>query len=398
MKNKDFGKLYSEEISLLTPQEHLDYVALNLKKIKEFRRGFNIPLVGIAGADGKSTTKGMLSAILSQRGPVLETPLFCDSASVISSTLLQLKKEHQFGLIELGIVNPQQFKLAVELTEPHIAVITNIGEARLARLGDKYLLADAKVELVRQLKADDYAILNIDDELVSGMGSFASTQRIIKFGFNQAAHFFASDLQYLGPDGIQFTVNNYYQFHLAVYGSTAVSNALAAIAVSRVLGFEFDEINKGLRENFQMIPGRGNLINLGDIYILDHTYNATVNAVSKACDSLVQFKKYSHQLMLVLGSLDEVSPSMKDIHLNIGYYISALPIDIIITVGESAKFIAQGIRKINHNKKVLKHCDVPEAVTEQVQKLLSPHTTILMMGAKSLNLSQQLQQLVSRLR
>ncbi len=298
--------MYSEEISLLTPREHTEYVELNLKKIREFRKGFDIPFIGISGADGKSTTKGMLSAILSQRGLVLETPLFCDSATAVSSTLLQLTKEHKFGLIELGIINAEQFKLAVQLTEPQVAVITNIGEARLARFGDKYLLADAKVELVRQLNVDGFAVLNIDDELVSGMSSFAATQRIIKFGFNQAAHFFASDLHYLGPDGIQFCVNNYYQFHLPVYGSTAVSNALAAISVSRVLGLEFDEINKGLRQNFQLIPGRGNLINLGDIYILDHTYNATINSVSKACDSLVQFKKYSHNLMLVLGSLDEV--------------------------------------------------------------------------------------------
>ena len=398
MKNKDFGKLYSEEISLLTPREHTEYVELNLKKIREFRKGFDIPFIGISGADGKSTTKGMLSAILSQRGPVLETPLFCDSATVVSSALLQLTKEHKFGLIELGIVNPEQFKLAVQLTEPQVAVITNIGEARLARFGDKYLLADAKVELIRQLKTEGFAVLNIDDELVSGMSSFAATQRIIKFGFNQAAHFFASDLQYLGPDGIQFSVNNYYQFHLPVYGSTAVSNALAAISVSRVLGLEFEEITKGLRQNFQLIPGRGNLINLGDIYILDHTYNATINSVSKACDSLVQFKKYSHNLMLVLGSLDEVGPSMKDIHLNIGYYISALPIDTVLTVGKDAQFIAEGIRKINHNKKILKHCEQPEAVPAEVMNLISPHTTVLMMGAKSLNLSQQLQQLISRLR
>jgi UDP-N-acetylmuramoyl-tripeptide--D-alanyl-D-alanine ligase len=317
---------------------------------------------------------------------------------VVSSTLLQLTKEHKYGLIELGIINPEQFKLAVQLTEPQVAVITNIGEARLARFGDKYLLADAKVELIRQLKTDGFAILNIDDELVSGMSSFAATQRIIKFGFNQAAHFFASDLQYLGPDGIQFSLNNYYQFHLPVYGSTAVSNALAAISVSRVLGLEFEEITKGLRQNFQLIPGRGNLINLGDIYILDYTYNATINSVSKACDSLVQFKKYSHNLMLVLGSLEEVGPSMKDIHLNIGYYISALPIDIVLTVGQDAQFIAEGIRKINHNKKILKHCEQPEAVPAEVMNLISPHTTVLMMGAKSLNLSQQLQQLISQLR
>jgi UDP-N-acetylmuramoyl-tripeptide--D-alanyl-D-alanine ligase len=165
-----------------------------------------------------------------------------------------------------------------------------------------------------------------------------------------------------------------------------------------VLGLEFEEITRGLRQNYQLIAGRGNLLNLGDVYILDHTYNATINSVSKACDSLVQFKKYSANLMLVLGNLDDVDSSMKDIYLNIGYYISALPIDTIVTVGQHARFFAEGIQKINHNKKILHHCEEPAALPEKVLQLLSPHTTILMMGAKSLNLSQQLQQLVSRLR
>ncbi|MCK4893534.1 MAG: UDP-N-acetylmuramoyl-tripeptide--D-alanyl-D-alanine ligase [Calditrichia bacterium] len=398
MNSKNLEKLYADEISLLTPPEYSDYVNLNLKKIREFRRNFNIPIIGVAGTEGKSTTKRMLSAILSQRGPVLETPLDCDSASVVTSTLLQLEKQYQYGLLELGIINHQQFKLAVDVAEPNIGVITNIGEAHLARMGDKYKIADAKVELVRHLNPQDFAVLNIDDELVSGMESFAKTQRIIKFGFNQAAHFYATDIDFLGPDGVEFTLNNYYKFNLPIYGSTAVSNALAAIATARILNFEFEEIIEGLKKNFKLIPGRGNFTAIGDVQFLDHTYNATVNSVSKACESLVQFKKYSNNLILVLGSLEELGDESKEIHMKIGYYISALPIDVVLTVGNDARYVGDGIRQINHNKKVVQHCEAPQEIPALVPKYIQPNTTLLMIGGRSLKLSTQLKKLMTVLK
>ncbi len=398
MIKKNLDKLYSEEISPATSPEYAEYVHLNLKKIKEFRKNFQIPVIGVAGADGKTTTKGMLSAILGQRGKILQTPLDCDSASIVSSTLLRLNNDYSYCLIELGIFNQEQFKLAVEMSQPDIGIVTNIGEAHLAKLGDKYLIANANVELIRHLKADGYAVLNIDDELVSEMDTFAGTQRILKFGFNHAAHFHAAEIKYLGPDGMMFLVNNYYKFHLPIYSSTSVSNALAAIAAARILNFEFDEIQNGLKNHFKMIPGRGNFIELGDVFILDHTYNATINSVTKACESLVQFKNFSKNLILVIGSMDELGEKTINIHKNIGYYISALPIDMVITIGQDANYIAEGIRQINHNKKLLYHCQTAEQLPQTILNLLSPNTTILMTGGKSLNLKDYLANIIAKIK
>ncbi len=398
VNKKDIDKLYSEEISLIPSREYSDYVILNLRKIKELRRTFKGQVIAISGTEGKTTTKRMLSAILKQRGEVLETPLDCNSASIVTSTLLRLNSSFQYAVLELGIINREQFKLAVEVSEPEIGIVTNIGEAHLDTLGDKYSIADSKIELIRRLPPKGYAVLNIDDDLVSGMESFSPTHQVIKFGLNSNAHFFASDLNYLGPDGLEFVVNNYYKFHLPIYSSTSVSNALAAIATARILNFDFDEIKTGLENNFQLLPGRGNLVNLGDIFVLDYTYNATINAVSKACESLVQFKKFSKNLILVLGSLENLGSQSHNIHLNMGYYISALPIHTVITVGEDARLVGEGIRRINHNKKVIDHCEQPEMLPEKILHHLSPHTTVLMMGGKSLNLKSQLDELVRRIK
>jgi UDP-N-acetylmuramoyl-tripeptide--D-alanyl-D-alanine ligase len=398
MTKKQLEKLYSDEISLNPSKDISDYVEKNLLKVKELRKNFHIPVIGIAGSQGKTTTKRMLSAILSARGRVLETPLDSDSASAVTATLIQLNDSIKYVILELGMVNQEQFKRSVEVSQPTAGIITNIGESNLIDLSEKFVLADVKVELIRKLPPEGFALLNIDDELVSGMEAFCSTPRIIKFGLNSKAHFYASNINYLGPDGMEFHVNDYYRFHLPIYGSTSVSNALAAIATGRILNFEFDEIKLALEKNFELLTGRGNLINLKDVYILDHTYNATVNSVTKACESLVQFRKFSKHLILVLGDLEDLGKFSFKIHKNLGYYISALPIERIITVGKDSVLVGDGILEINHNKKKIEHCFDKEEITQRLLKKLEPDTTILMIGRKSLNLENELQSLVKKIK
>ncbi len=390
MSSKSLEHLYLDEISLLSNKEFEDYIRLNLRKIRVHRRQFDIPVIGIAGSEGKTTAKRMLSAILSDRHPILETPPDCSTTSGVTSTLLKLNETHKYAVLELGIVESSQFEWAVRVAEPNVAVVTNIGEAHLASLGDKYLIADAKVELVRRLPEDGIAILNIDDDLVSGMGKFSPSSKILKFGLNKNAHFFANKIEYLGPNGIVFYVNGFYDFHLPIYGSTSIYNALAAISVARILGFEFEEIKHALEKNFSLLEHRGNLITHQDIHILNYTYDATINSVNKACESLAQFKPYSKKRVLVIGDLSNPGPDEKNVHLKLGYYIAALPIDVVVTIGENAKYVAEGIKKMNHNKKVLKTCDGNDALIKAVQNHIEPQTTLLFIGSKDLKLSEPL--------
>lgn len=397
MTLKDLENLYSSEISLISSPEYAEYIQKNLQKIKEKRQSFHLPVIGIAGTNGKTTTKRMLSAILSRRGPVLETPLDCHTSSTVTSTLLKLNSSHKYAVLELGMISQNQFKLAVEVAKPTAGIVTNVGETDLDEPASGHLVANAKVELVRKLPPSGFALLNIDDELVSGMDALCSTQRIIKFGFNARAQFSASKLEYLGPEGMKFCVNNYYQFHLPIYSSTSVSNALAAISAARILGLEFDEIQNGLENDFSMLHGRGNFINLEDVYILDHTYSATINAVSKACESLVQFKKFSKKLILVLGDMERFRGHSAKIHRNLGYYISALPIDVVITVGGDSKFVGDGIRQINHTKKIIEHCAQKQELPARIIHNLEPHTTVLLIGSKDLSLGEELEVLIKKL-
>jgi UDP-N-acetylmuramoyl-tripeptide--D-alanyl-D-alanine ligase len=379
--------LYSDEISLFTESEFEEYVHLNLRKIAEYRRSFDIPVIGIAGADGKTTTKRMLSSILSASGSVLETPLDCSTTTGVTSTLLQLNNSYKYAIFELGIINPSQFEMAVGVASPNIAVITNIGEAQLTTLGEKFKIADAKLELIRKLPTNGFAVLNMDDELVSEMEKLSPTSHVIKFGLNENSHFYASNIKFLGPEGISFKLNNSYAFHLPIFSSASIYNALAAISVARALGIEFHEIQNSLHHHFRHLKHRGDLFQKNGINILDHTYNATVNSVTKACESLAQFKPFSENLILVISDVSNLGPKSEQFHLNLGFYISALPIDCVITIGKNSKYINEGIKKINHTNKKLESCFGFPQLKKTIQKYLKPHTTMLMMGNKDLKLS-----------
>lgn len=398
MNGDKTDRLYSDEISLFAEEEFSDFIRLNLKKIEEYRKSFDIPFIGISGSEGKTTTKRMISSILSTAGKTLETPLDCSTTSGVTSTLLKLNKDHNFAILELGILNPKQFEYAIRIARPNIAALTNIGEAHMASLGDKYTIANTNVELIRRLPSDGFAILNIDDELVSGMEKISPTPRVIKFGLNPGAHFFASNIRFLGPEGTQFEINKNYKFHLKIFGSASIYNALAAISVARALNFDFDVIRKSLEEKFEMLAHRGNLIQADDIYILDHSYDATINSIHKSCESLVQFKSHSEKLILVIGHIGNLGQKSKAIHLNLGYYLSALPIDTIITIGEEAKGIADGIRKINHTRKHIESISESEALSERIINHLEPNSTLLVIGNKSLKLNQTIDELILKIK
>ena len=393
MSTKKPENLYSDEISLLPVKDSDDIVHLNLKRILTDRLKFDIPVIGIAGAEGKTTTKRMLSAVLSKTYKILETPPDCSSTTGVTDTLTKLDKSHQLAILELGIIKKDQFIKAVKVSQPNIAVVTNIGEAHLASMGDKYLIANAKTELVRRLPKDGCAILNIDDDLVSALANFSPTPRVIKFGLNPNAQFYANKIQYLGPEGIVFYVNSYYPFHLPIYSSTSIYNALTAISVARYLGVDFADIQFALEQNFSLLPHRGNLLKKKDVYILDYTYDATVNSVNRACESLVQFKPYSHQLILVIGDLSNPGPKRKQAHLKIGYYVAAMPIHTIITVGEDAKYIAEGVKRMNYSNKTVKSVRNNEELIRILPDFLAPDATVLFMGSKDLNFSQPMNEI-----
>ncbi|HVN67800.1 MAG TPA: UDP-N-acetylmuramoyl-tripeptide--D-alanyl-D-alanine ligase, partial [Candidatus Sulfotelmatobacter sp.] len=211
------------------------------------RSKFNIPVVGVTGSVGKTTTKDMIAAILAQKYPTLKNEENFNNEIGVPLTLLKLAKKHQAAVIEMGMQGRGEIALLASIARPTIAVVTNIGEAHLGKLGSRKNIARAKAEIFKFLGKKHWAVINQDDEYYEHLTSNLKpqTSNIVTFGIIEKA-----DITPTALKGIE----------LPVPGEHNIYNALAAIAVARILKVNKSAIKKGL-ESFRPSSNRMDVIN-----------------------------------------------------------------------------------------------------------------------------------------
>jgi UDP-N-acetylmuramyl pentapeptide synthase len=321
------------------------------KKYIGLRRSFNKPVIGITGNLGKTSTLEMLRTILASRGKVLKSGQGYGNWKNNINTLEKLNSEYAYALFEFDYQRGNNFAEILRLIKPTIGIVTNIGDAHLNYLSSMMKVALQKSEVVKYLTRGGLAILNKDDELCSSLVDYIPTKNVIKYGLSHNADYFASDVKQLGPKGIKFKLNGKYSVSLPLYSIQDVYNFLAATASAVNMDFQLEEIIDIFQNKFQMAKGRGRLHRIDNYYLLDESYIATPRSLSKAARSLIGFKPYTKKLVFIVGDMTGAGVNVEDQHLNMGYFLSALPIDCLITVGDYAKYIAKGASLISSKGK-----------------------------------------------
>jgi len=321
------------------------------KRYLQLRRSFPKPVIGVTGNLGKTSTIEMINTLLTRNGKVLKNSRGHGNWQNNINLLERLSPDYDYALFEFDYQRGNHFSEILRLIKPTIGIVTNIGDAHLNYLGTIMQVVLEKSAVVKYLARDGIAILNKDDELSSALAGFITTKNIIKFGFSQSSDYYASDIKQLGPKGIRFKLNGKHSVHVPLFSIQDVYNFLAATACAQNLGFSIGEIVDIFHEGFELPSGRGRLLQYGSRYFLDESYLATPRSLSKAARSLIGFQPYTKNLFFIVGDMSGTGLKVEEQHLNMGYFISALPINNIITVGEYAKFIAQGASMITSNRK-----------------------------------------------
>lgn len=330
----------------LTAEESKRYISL--------RRQFNKPVIGVTGYLGKTATLEMLRVILEARGRVLKNSHGHGNWQNNISTLEKLSSEYDYAMFEFDFQRGNHFAEILRLIKPTIGIVTNIGDAHLNYLSNIMQVVLEKSAVVKYLARGGLAVLNKDDELSSSLVKHIATKNIVTFGFSHSANFIAAEIEQLGPDGIRFKLNDRFKVQLPIYSIQDVYNFLAAAASAVHLGFELPEIISLIRNKYEAPQGRGRLFKFDKYYLLDESYSATPRSLSKAARSLIGFRSYSQKLILIIGDMTSAGINVEDQHLNMGYFLSALPIDYLITVGEYARLIAKGASLIpSPDKKII---------------------------------------------
>lgn len=340
-------------------------------------------IVAVTGSVGKTTTKELLAAALATQGRVHKTEANYNNDIGVPKTLLQLRPEHRFGIVEMGMRGPGEIARLARIAEPDVAVITNVGTAHIGRLGSEQAIANAKCELLAELPSQGIAILNHDNARLTATAHTVWAGRTITFGLE------GGDVQgHL--DGATLEVQG-IRLPLPLPGRHNALNLLAAIAVMQALELDWHGLSAGLTVNLP--SGRARRVVLpNDLVLLDETYNAGFESMTAALQLLADTP--GQRRIAVLGTMKELGEQSIPLHRRIGQRISQLGLDCLLVLADpnGATAIAEAADGVE-TKAFTDHSRLAEHLLE----ILQPGDRILLKASRSVALDQVINQLISTL-
>lgn len=360
-----------------------------------WRKKNDIRVIGITGSVGKSTTKELVAAVLSQRYKTLKNPGNLNNEIGLPLTLLKLRKEHRRAVLELGFYVPGEIKFLCEIADPQVGMITNIGTVHAERAGSQEAIAQGKAELVESLPADPdgVAILNFDDLWVRKMAS-KTQARIFYYGLDERATLWADQVDGLGLEGISFRLhyrNETLHLKVPLIGRHSVHTALRAAAVGLVEGMTWHEIVNGLRSGNTQLRLVAVHAKNGAL-LLDDTYNASPQSTMAALNLLDEMPGHKIAVlgdMLELGRYEEIGHQMVGVR-------AAEVADEIITIGNRASIIAEFARKSRFSKLKITELTNSEEVIEFLKDRLEANDVVLVKGSRGMRMDRIVAELEDR--
>ena len=312
---------------------------LALKALALWYRGrFALPVVQVTGSAGKTTTKEMIAAVLSQRFSTLKTQANFNNAIGTPMTLLNLAPEHQAAVIETGMNHFGEIRYLGEMVRPTVAVITNVGDAHIENLGGtRQGILQAKCEIFENLQPGGLAVLNGDDELLSGLALPYDT---VLCGRHERCGVRVTNVAEHGIEGVTCTITtsrDVYAVSIPSPGAYMIYPAAMAIAIGEHLGLTKAELLSGIAA-YRPVGSRMHLVRCGSgRIIIDDCYNANPQAMAEALRILAQTEH--PRRMAVLGDMGELGDLTEQAHRDMGELTRALGLDTVVAVGPKAKAI-----------------------------------------------------------
>ena len=318
------------------PYVLVDSTLESLKTLGAYYRSlFDIPIIGITGSVGKTTSKEMIAAVLGAKLNVLKTTKNLNNEIGVPLTLLSLEERHEVAVIEMGISDFGEMGRLAQMVVPDIFVITKIGFSHLDNLKDLDGVLRAKTETFAYMKPNSIAILNGDDDL---LWNYDPGIKKITYGTNPRNDY-VTESQLLTPNvSPQLLTPNSSLLIPNSYGSHLTAAVLLAAVIGDIFGLTEDDIRRGLRL-YEPVDGRAKLINTGYITIIDDCYNANPDSVKAALESL---STLSGRRIAILGDMLGLGEHTEQAHQNIGRFAAQSSIESLICCGEHAKHIYEG--------------------------------------------------------
>ncbi|MDJ0660137.1 MAG: UDP-N-acetylmuramoyl-tripeptide--D-alanyl-D-alanine ligase [Crocosphaera sp.] len=340
-----------------------------------WRNQVKIPIIGITGSVGKTTTKELIAGVLRVYGKVHKTQANYNNEIGVPKTLLELTTSHDYAVIEMAMRGRGEIALLSQIARPTIAIITNVGTAHIGRLGSRQAIAEAKCELLAEMPKDSVAILNHDDHRLMQTAATVWQGKTITYGLEGGD--ITGELlenQVLRVEGMDFP--------LPLPGRHNALNYLAALAVTKQLNLDWNPLTQGVTVNLPQ--GRSQQYSLkNDVILLDETYNAGLESMKAALQLLKDTPGKRH--LAVLGTMKELGEASAQLHREVGETAETLGIDglFILVDDPEAQNIVQGVKTIETE------CfSTHEQLIQKLTEVIQPGDRILFKASNSVGLNR----------
>lgn len=337
--------------------ENIFVVDNSLKYLQELanfhRKQFKIPIIGITGTNGKTTSKELISSVLSEKYNTLYTLGNLNNHIGVPLTLLKLNKEHEIAVIEMGANKPGDIKELVEIAEPTHGIITNMGKAHLEGFGSFEGVQKTKSEMYDFLSKNDATVFyNYDDEILK---SNLQNQKLNLISYSSEHNsYIKGELISMSPFiNMKWSTSEYESplLETKMIGSYNYYNFLAAICIGKYFGVENDKINHALI-NYQPSNNRSQIEKTANNLLILDAYNANPTSMKNAIESFNSM--VSEHKLLILGDMFELGDDSKEEHKRVIQHTKELKLNTLFVGEHFYKFKTESDTNFFKNKEEIR--------------------------------------------
>lgn len=350
-----------------------------------YRRKFDIPVVGITGSNGKTTTKEFIGTLAGEEFKLIKTIGTQNNHIGVPLTLLRLDNTTRLAIVEMGMNHRGEIRRLTRIAAPTIGVITNVNPSHLKYLKNLDNVARAKRELLQNMEAGATAVLNRDDRFYQFMKRSASGN-CISFGFDSDADITAEKVRYL-KCRTKFNLNirptgEKAKVELPVMGRHNLYNLLASVAVCHALGMKWRRIASGMKK-IKLPPMRFEVNRIKKMIFINDAYNANPVSMKNSLETFSQMKTKGRKIfvcgdMLELGSYSGVA------HNQVGRWVAQSAVDYLITLGSLSQLTADAALREGMNRHRVKSAEDIEDVVQEIGAIARPGDYILLKGSRGM--------------